>query len=557
MIYFQAFQADIKGISTPDKFTFPFYYEPHPLTSVASNELQDLLEKQVTFKHNLGTSEKQGEGTIGKMFGVLIVANQAGELGYLAAYSGKIDREHLPDIFVPPVYDVHAKDSFFSKATIELNALNKKIKSLEEAPPFLAIQAAVSSQNQAMIDALANKKEWMRNSKKDRKVRREAARLSLSAEAFIPFNAELAKESIKGQQEYRKMAYELKEALLKEEAQLAVYTSEIAALKQQRKKMSGHLQRRIFDQYQFLNQEKEAKGLTEIFPKYESQKPPSGAGECCAPKLLQYAFQQGLKPIAMGEFWWGKSPITEIRKHKHFYPACGGRCKPILGHMLAGIELEENLLLKNPSENKELAIVFEDDHMLIINKPAEFLSVPGKSIRDSVYSRMLAKYPDATGPLIVHRLDMSTSGILVIAKTKEAHKAIQSQFIKRTIKKRYVALLDGEIEGEKGQIDLPLRVDLDDRPRQLVCDTYGKAAKTIWKVKERSEGKTRVHLFPITGRTHQLRVHVSHPLGLNTAIVGDDLYGKKADRLHLHAEYIAFLHPFTNKKISFKVKADF
>ena len=286
-------------------------------------------------------------------------------------------------------------------------------------------------------------------------------------------------------------------------------------------------------------------------------KPPAGSGECSAPKLLQYAFANDLKPITMAEFWWGKSPNSEIRKHKNFYPACQSRCKPILTHMLKGVDLEENKMLEGLSEEKELEIIFEDDVLIVINKPAEFLSVPGKEISDSVYTRMKKKFPDATGPLIVHRLDMSTSGILVLTKTKEANKILQSQFIKRTIKKRYVALLDGNLQENEGIIKLPLRVDLDDRPRQLVCFKHGKPAETRWKVIQRENNKTRVHFYPITGRTHQLRVHASYFNGLNAPIIGDDLYGKKANRLHLHAEFIEFFHPKTKEKISFSIPPEF
>jgi len=195
--------------------------------------------------------------------------------------------------------------------------------------------------------------------------------------------------------------------------------------------------------------------------------------------------------------------------------------------------------------------------MLVIHKPAEFLSVPGIHIQDSVYTRIKHKYPNITGPIIVHRLDMSTSGILLIAKNKKAHKELQRQFITKTVKKRYEALLDGDLKETTGSIDLPLRVDLNDRPRQLVCYEHGKPAHTNWEVLERKAGKTRVHLFPISGRTHQLRVHASHKLGLNMPIVGDDLYGKKANRLHLHAAAIEFTHPTTKEKMIFHKKAEF
>jgi tRNA pseudouridine32 synthase/23S rRNA pseudouridine746 synthase len=305
-----------------------------------------------------------------------------------------------------------------------------------------------------------------------------------------------------------------------------------------------------------LNQQKELKNLLAIFND-PAIKPPAGSGECAAPKLLQYAFANHLKPIAMAEFWWGISPSAAVRQHKNYYPACQGRCKPILTHMLEGTAMDANLLLENLSEKQVLEIIYEDDVLIVVNKPAEFLSVPGKDIKDSVYTRIKEKYPAATGPLIVHRLDMSTSGILLLTKTKEANKVLQHQFINRTIKKRYVALLDGSLAENSGKINLPLRVDLDDRPKQLVDFTHGKPAETNWKTIYKENGKTRVHFYPITGRTHQLRMHAAHKDGLNTPIVGDDLYGTKENRLHLHAEFIEFLHPTTAKKMSFTVAAAF
>jgi tRNA pseudouridine32 synthase/23S rRNA pseudouridine746 synthase len=259
----------------------------------------------------------------------------------------------------------------------------------------------------------------------------------------------------------------------------------------------------------------------------------------------------------MAEFWWGVSPNSEVRKHKNFYPSCQSRCKPILNHMLKGIEMDENLIHKNLSKNKELRIIFEDDDLIIVNKPPEFLSVPGKEITDSVYTRIKQKYPTATGPLIVHRLDMSTSGIIVLTKTKEANKIVQKQFIKRTVKKRYVALLSGKLTKKQGVIKLPLRLDLDDRPRQLVDFINGKKAETNWTVIAHNNNQTRIHFYPITGRTHQLRIHAAHKQGLNIPIRGDDLYGNKQDRLYLHAEFIEFVHPSSKKEISFTVPADF
>jgi tRNA pseudouridine32 synthase/23S rRNA pseudouridine746 synthase len=359
---------------------------------------------------------------------------------------------------------------------------------------------------------------------------------------------ELNQQSINEHYRLKQLKIEWKATLAEMENRVATFEQAIDSLKEERKQRSAALQDEIFEQFYFVNKGLEKRSVGDIF-KYTSEgKPTAGAGECAAPKLFQYAFLNQLEPIALAEFWWGQSPKTEIRIHGHYYPACRGKCEPILGHMLQGLNIEENPLLKNPAEGKDLSIVWEDEHIVIVNKPHEFLSVPGKSIHDSVATRLRKRYPEATGPMVVHRLDMSTSGILMAAKTLEVYKALQIQFEQREIKKRYVAWLDGILEENAGWIDLPLRVDLDDRPRQLVCYEHGKSAQTRWKVIERKDGRTKVYLFPVTGRTHQLRVHAAHALGLHTPIVGDDLYGKPADRLQLHAERIEFIHPISGEK---------
>jgi tRNA pseudouridine32 synthase / 23S rRNA pseudouridine746 synthase len=228
-----------------------------------------------------------------------------------------------------------------------------------------------------------------------------------------------------------------------------------------------------------------------------------------------------------------------------------------LAHMLQGIDMDPNPMLLNPAEGKDIGTVYEDEDIVVVNKPAEFLSVPGKNIEDSVWMRMKDQLQYVSGPLVVHRLDMSTSGLMIIAKSKEVHKFVQRQFINRKVTKRYVAILDGIVPMDQGLIDLPLRVDLDNRPQQLVCYEHGKSAQTRWEVVGRKDGRTRIHFYPITGRTHQLRVHSAHPLGLNIPIVGDDLYGTKSDRLYLHAEHLEFVHPRTRKLITIQVKPDF
>jgi tRNA pseudouridine32 synthase/23S rRNA pseudouridine746 synthase len=554
--HFQTFKTDVSGILLPEKFTFPFYYEPHQLSKIATEELQEYLENQTDFTHNFGFNENDKELAIGKMFGVLVVKNLQNEIGYLTAFSGKLTDKSLPEKFVPPIFNMRTEGSFYIKGEKEIEQIGKEISLLKNNRTYLSLKKSVKKLNKKIENDLAFQRKKMKLSKQERKIRKRNAQTELNQQEFKKFNETLIQESFNQQFFYKELVEYYENKIEKSNQQLKDFENKITTLKQNRKSISAKLQNTLFGKYQFLNQQKEQKGLLEIFNNPDV-KPPAGAGDCSAPKLLQYAFQHNLTPITMAEFWWGISPNSEIRKHKNYYPACQGRCKPILGHMLESVEMDDNLLLENGSEKQELEIVFEDDAIIIVNKPSEFLSVPGKEITDSVYTRIKEKYPTATGPLIVHRLDMSTSGILVLTKTKEANKFVQSQFINRTIKKRYVALLDGNLTKNSGTINLPLRLDLDDRPRQLVDFTHGKNAKTEWEVIERKDNKTRVHFYPITGRTHQLRVHAAHKNGLNAPIIGDDLYGKKQNRLHLHAEFIEFVHPITNKVISFTLEADF
>ena len=551
---FTHFQSSILGYALPEKFTFPFYYDPHPLCLLAANELQHHIETQTEWEYDFGLVEEKPDVIIGKMFGVLVVQNEKNEIGYLSAFSGKLGNSSHYSKFVPPVIDVWKEDNFLNNGMEELNMINQEIKKLESLPDFRA-SLEVMKKDQLLADTqIEAQKEGMRNRKKERKLIRQKEKESTSPEDFEAINKGLNQESINGKKELKRLLEFWENRMTQNQKKVDQIKTTIDTLKLKRKNKSARLQKKIFDQYQFLNQAGEIKSLLDIF---QDKTPMGGTGECAAPKLLQYAFQHNMKPLAMAEFWWGQSPKSEIRKHRHFYPACIGKCKPLLSHMLKGIEMDENPLLKNPAEGKKIETVFEDEHLLVINKPAEFLSVPGRYIKDSVANRMKEKFPEATGPLIVHRLDMSTSGIMLIAKSLEVHKFLQSQFIKRTIKKRYVALLEGIVSEETGTINLPLRTDWNERPKQLVCYENGKSAQTNWKVIERKNQQTRIHFFPITGRTHQLRVHAAHPLGLNLPIIGDDLYGKKNERLCLHAEWIEFLHPISREVMSVEVEAEF
>ena len=556
MKHLHNFKTDISEVQLPEKFTFPFYYEPHELAKIASKEIQEYLKYQTDFKHNFGLDNITLNMAIGKMFGVLVVKNSKNQLGYLAAFSGKLDDNSLPEKFVPPIFNMRAEDSFFIQGEAEINTINAKLNTIESDKEYLQLKYRLQKLTKEIDSDLELQRNKMKLAKTNRKKIKKSALSTLNDIDFKKLTEKLKQESYNQQFFYKELQEYYQTKIDTIQKQLLVYQDQISFLKQQRKQKSNYLQQTLFKSYAFLNQQKKLKNLLTIFND-PTIKPPAGSGECAAPKLLQYAFANDLQPITMAEFWWGISPNSAIRKHKNYYPACQSRCKPILAHMLDGIEMDKNVLLENLAKDQKLEIIYEDDALIVVNKPADFLSVPGKAVKDSVYTRIKKKYPNATGPLIVHRLDMSTSGIILLTKTKEANTNLQSQFIKRTVKKRYVALLDGILNDKKGTIELPLRVDLDDRPKQLVDFTNGKNATTNWELIHKKNGKTRVYFYPITGRTHQLRVHAAHKNGLNTPILGDDLYGKKQKRLHLHAEYIAFLHPITKEKMSFRVDSDF
>ena len=550
---FLRFQQDISRIELPQKFTFPFYFEPHELTKIAANELQQYLENQSDWSHNFGLNSDQEGLVIGKMFGVLIVQNEENELGYLAAFSGKLADKNHHSFFVPPVFDMLDENGFYKKGEAILNQFNREIVQLEQETAYLNCVEKLNTIKQNSEQAIQEQKLILKAAKINRGTQREAAQLTMSPTEYESFLQKLGNESLKEGILLKQMTQHFQHLLLAAELELKKYTDKINGLKEIRKQKSALLQQQLFEQYAFLNQYGQKKSIGAIF----DGNPPAGAGECAGPKMLQYAFMHQLKPIAFAEFWWGQSPKSEIRKHRQFYPACKGKCEPILNFMLEGIPMDDNPFKINPAAGKDIDLIYEDEHLAVVNKPAEFLSVPGKEINDSVFARVKKWYPNATGPLIVHRLDMSTSGLLLIAKTTEIYVALQAQFIKRTIKKRYVALLDGNIEGNEGVIDLPLRLDIDNRPHQVVCYEHGKPAQTLWKVVARKNNQTLVHFFPITGRTHQLRVHAAHPLGLNTPIVGDDLYGSKTNRLCLHAAEITFFHPIKKENVTIELASDF
>ena len=431
----------------PERFTYPFCYEPHPLCLLAVEEVKQEIER---------IQPKEG-----KMFGVLVVEGMTqgdgSPVSFLAAYSGLLEGRNDWDFFVPPVYDAQQPDGYFKQKEREI---------------------------MASVD---------------------------------------------------------------------------------HKEMSQALQLWLFRQYKMLNARGEEKDLVEIWQDYHSSPrirekyplPPGGTGDCCAPKLLQYAYQHDLKPVCMAEFWWGPSPKSEVRHHGQFYPACSGKCKPVLAWMLQGLDVDPNPEVQGLL-HQEPRIVWEDEVMVVVDKPSGMLSLPGKIGDDSVATWALKRWP---GAMLVHRLDMMTSGILLVAKTSDAYHHLQKQFEERTIKKKYLAVVEGVPQQEHGIIDLPLSSDPLNRPYQMVDYAHGKRAITEYRAltrvtKEPSRCYTLLALWPHTGRTHQLRMHCAHEQGLGCPIVGDELYGQKADRLYLQAQAITFVHPVTGKRMHFELKED-
>ena len=553
--FFNSFSTDISRLEKPDLFAFPFYYQPHELSKIAAQELQLYLKEH--YNHLFQINEEQSDGDIGKMFGVLVVENQQKELGYLVAFSGKLDNQNQHDYFVPPVFDMLSEEGFFLKDLALISDINTSIEKITSNPIFQELKLKLNTAKTESQKEIKAQKKNVIELRKIRKEKRNEAQATLNPEEFLIVKDTLSKESVAENNRTKFLVQQWKDTSQKIEDEIHSYLEELNNLKELRKAKSAKLQEELFRNYQFLNARGERKDLLDIFEDYSQSAPPSAAGECAAPKLFHQAYKEGLKPIAMAEFWWGASPKSEIKKHLYYYPSCRGKCEPILSHMLQGLNVEDNPMLINPAEGKELTAVFEDEYIVVINKPSEFLSVPGKTITDSVASRMKIAYPNATGPMIVHRLDMATSGLILIAKSEEIYKDLQQQFINRTIQKRYVALLDGVLKKHEGIVDLPLRLDHEDRPRQLVCYEHGKPAKTRFEIISIKDNKTKVYFYPITGRSHQLRVHASHQLGLNIPIVGDDLYGSPDKRLHLHAEVLIFVHPISKKEITVKTPAEF
>ena len=628
------------SIPSPRQFTYPFCYDVDPLAEAASLELQRYIADA-----DLMSTEKG----CGKMFGVLVVEyeDESGALqrGFLAAYSGLLGGRNDWPYFVPPVFDAQQPDGHFKRTEREISAINREIAAIEHDPEYLqsvAQHEQTKKRLQAEVDAFKAEVDAA-------KVRRDARRKSgepLSEEE----QAEMIRESqfMKAELRRRRKAMEQAESTLNTQ-----HSTFLKSLQRKRKQMSDELQRWLFSAYRMLNAKGEERDLIDIFREYTHAMPPAGAGDCCAPKLLQYAYLHRLRPVCMAEFWWGESPASEIRHHLHYYPACRSKCLPILTHMLKGLDVAPNPLAQK-RHTAEPRVLYADEYIMVVDKPAGMLSVPGKAesmkseASDSANISVEEYFANLQLPTnsqftteqftigeadnsklktqnskflkAAHRLDMDTSGLLVLARTEEAYVELQRQFASRETVKRYEAVLSGvpkHIVGgygipavaianscshlyfygqglrqecrsllrlepfaiqfakySSGCISLPLIADINDRPRQRVDMEHGKPALTLYNIvevravdantavayttKKVDKGRTLVHLYPKTGRTHQLRVHCAHPLGLACPILGDPLYGiERADRMYLHAAELTFRHPVTGETMHFLLPSGF
>lgn len=531
------------GIQGPERFTYPFNYEPHPLCRLAAAEVQRYVGSRDDWREELQQ---------GKMFGVLVVDGGDGKHGFLAAYSGLLGGRNDWQYFVPPVVDSQQPDGYFKTHEREITAVNREIEHLQASPLYKAQRdhvAALLSDGERQIDEY-------RKIMAAAKARRQAER-----EGETPLDngreAERIRESQYQKAELRRLKKRLTERLAEERATLESYEKEIQMLRHRRKQLSDSLQHWLFSQYSMLNARGERRDLLSIFAATPQRVPPSGAGDCCAPKLLQYAYEHGLRPVCMAEFWWGQSPKSEVRHHLHYYPACHSKCKPILGHMLQGLSVDPDPH-NAASGGDTLRILYEDDSMAVVSKPPGMLSVPGNVARQSVVDIIRRDRPECSFIVPAHRLDMDTSGLLVVAKTPGVLRSLHEQFAARRVVKVYRAILAGRPDAASaGNISLPLAADPTDRPRQRVDREKGKPAETHYEIVEYHGNMTEILLYPHTGRTHQLRIHCAHRDGLATPILGDPLYGHtSAPRMYLHAERIIFFHPSNGEKMELRDEPD-
>nr|WP_249344626.1 RluA family pseudouridine synthase [Corallococcus exiguus] len=542
----------------PGAFPSPFdAVGPHALARRAAESLQATL-REGFIAPGIASAVLQGPDG-GKMFGVLVVRRPDGTLGVLRAFSAMLaGRWDVPG-FVPPIFDREARARVEPVADATVKSLLARAEmwsTSEELRRLREDDDARQSREATEREAMRLRHDTHRRQRHERRAAIVAMSALTETERAQALHT-LDQESRGDKAEKRRWDAAQEEARRQLAPARAKAERRVRALDRLRRIVSRGFMKQFHDTYAITNARGETRLLRSL---YGGAEPPSGAGDCAGAKLLAYAFAHGLQPVALAEFWWGTPPASGGRIQGAFYPACRDKCGPLLPFMLEGLEVSApRVFVPPPAPTPDLSIVFEDAWLVVIDKPCGLLSVPGRdaSLLDSVLTRLRARYPDATGPLLAHRLDLDTSGLLVAALDSRTHASLQRQFLHRDVAKRYVALIDGPVHGGSGTITLPLRVDLDDRPRQIVDPIHGKPAVTDWEVLHRAASHTRVAFHPRTGRTHQLRVHAAHPQGLGAPIMGDPLYGHAGLRLHLHAETLSFVHPATGQRVAFTRAAPF
>jgi len=535
-------QPEADKTEIPTRLNNPFDNRPHPLAIRAAAQLQKYLEQTPVLSNKLLAED------CGKMFGVLVVTDDSGNTGYLAGFSGMLNQQWIVAGFVPPVFDVEEQMVFLREGETQLLEISSSIEKLMNNPDRLEVIQQLSNFKQQSENELSALKQINQDNKKRRHSKRAVTHVEDRLLQELSLSSQQDKRAYKELKSFwREKLQDLNEQLDNN------FENEINRQKVARKQLSQRLHTQVFESYRLQNSLGEAASITSLF---ESKTPPGGTGDCAAPKLFQFAFQNNLRPLALAEFWYGGAPPGGVRHHGSFYPPCRGKCAPILPFLLRGLGVDLELPISTDLELQP-EVVYEDADIVVLNKPVGLLSIPGKTQKYSVSSWLANRYPEAAELLLVHRLDMATSGLLLAAKNAQAHKTLQQQFIARSVEKRYLAILSKPLDANVKQIDLPLRVDLDDRPRQMVCYQHGKKATTRLKVISTDGQTSRVYFYPLTGRTHQLRVHAAHGKGLAAPIVGDNLYGVAADRMMLHADKLSFDHPRSGKRMTLEAEAPF
>ncbi|MBQ3635571.1 MAG: RNA pseudouridine synthase [Bacteroidales bacterium] len=522
--------------SLPPLFTYPFAYTPDSFCVEAARRVRTYVNAHPEWHDELSR---------GKMLGVLVVVNKMGQRGFLAAFSGTLDGRLSHDWFVPPVLDYEIAGGVFKTEEENISEINRQIALLKNDEKLSLLKERLKDLQDENEKRLSDAK---RNAKENKRLRQQ---LRLDRPELAD---ELDRQSQFEKAELKRLTARLKAEEDHTRESINAFEISINSLSDERKRRSNVLQRWLFSRMRLSSADGISRSVWDIFRMAHRAAPPSATGDCCAPRLLDYAFRNGFTPVSMAEFWVGRSPKDTMRIDGKFYPACQAKCAPLMNYMLKGLPLMPNPL--QTAESDDIEVVYEDEWLMVVSKPAG-LPTTSQAIGADSLMRRAKLHCHIEGPGYVHRLDMATSGLLIIAKSSEVHKAIQRQFEDRSILKRYVALVEGIPAEKSGVIDLPLSADENDRPRQHVDFVHGLSATTRFEVVRSSDGISRIHFFPKTGRTHQLRVHAADKRGLGCPIVGDNLYGTLSNRLMLHSDMIVFIHPMTGDKLRLERGAEF